>query len=115
MKFALCAAVSAALLGGLGTSVAGATPNTTQYDNPSTTQPAVVKPTVKPTVVGSTKGAHTTAKPTKPVAAVIRTTQPAKQGLPFTGQSLVTFFGVGASLLAAGLFLRFLGRRRTGV
>jgi asparagine N-glycosylation enzyme membrane subunit Stt3 len=111
VRFTLCAAVAAALLGGLGTSVAGATPNTTQYDNPSTTQPAVVKPSV----VGSTKGAHATAKPTKPVAAVIRTTQPAKQGLPFTGQSLVTFFGVGALLLAAGLFLRLLGRRRSGV
>ena len=112
VRFALCAAVAAALLGGLGTSVAGATPNTTQYDNPSMTQPTVVKPTV----VGSTKGARATTKPTtKPVAAVIRTTQPAKQGLPFTGQSLVTFFAVGASLLAAGLFLRFLGRRRTGV
>ena len=109
MRLSLCAAVSAALFGTLGAGVAGATPNTTQYDNPSTSQP---------TVVGSTKAAHVSSKPkpkpAKPVASVIKTTQPAKQGLPFTGMSLVTFFVLGGVLLAAGLFLRFLGRRRTG-
>ena len=113
VRFTLCAVASAALLGGLGAGVAGATPNTTQYDNPATSQP---------TVVGSTKAAHTsskpsakpTTKPAKPVASIIKTTQPAKQGLPFTGMSLVTFFVLGGVLLAAGLFLRLLGRRRTG-
>lgn len=107
MKLSLCAVVSAALFGGLGAGVAGATPNTTQYDNPSTSQP---------TVVGSTKAAHVSSKPkpkTKPVASIIKTTQPSKQGLPFTGLSLVMFFAVGSALLAGGLFLRFLGRRRT--
>lgn len=107
MRFSLCAALSAALLGGLGAGVAGATPNTTQYDNPATSQP---------TVVGSTKAAHVSSKPTKkPVASIIKTTQPAKQGLPFTGLGLITFFALGGALLAGGLVLRFLGRRRTGV
>ena len=105
VRVSLCAAASAALVGALGTGVAAATPNTSQYDNPATSQP---------TVVGSTKAAHVSSKPTKkPVASIIKTTQPAKQGLPFTGLSLVTFFALGAALLAGGLFLRFLARRRT--
>jgi len=106
VRFCLCAAASVALLGGLGAGVAGATPNTTQYDNPATSQP---------TVVGSTKAAHA-AKPSlkaKPAASVIKTTQPTSHGLPFTGLSLVAFVGLGGALLAAGLFVRNLGRRRT--
>ena len=52
--------------------------------------------------------------PPSRAASIIKTTQPAKQGLPFTGMNLVTFFVLGGVLLAAGLFLRLLGRRRTG-
>jgi Flp pilus assembly protein TadG len=80
-------------------SVALATPNSSQYENPSNSAPSV--------------SSHVSgAKTKKPKAPVTKTAVPAvntvtpKHTLPFTGLSLLAFALVGGGLVVSGLALR---------
>jgi hypothetical protein len=120
--------LSLGLLGaGLATSVALAgspSPNDTQYKNPGSTEPIAVQPApktqpsstiaVKPAKAKSSSiavqpapktQASSTGGSTGSVAA------PSNQDLPFTGQNVALFVGLGGVLLAGGLLLRRAGRK----
>jgi hypothetical protein len=82
---------------------AWASPNTTQYSNPSTTTPTVVKPA--PSIVGGVQGK------VKKLAKKPVTTAKASPGpLPFTGIDLSIAAIVGVLLVVTGFAARRLGR-----
>jgi hypothetical protein len=83
-----------------------ASPNTTQYSNPSTTTPTVVTPS---TNVGGTQAKVTKPKPA--ATAPVSTTNKASPGsLPFTGMDLGIAAALGTLLVLTGLVVRRVGR-----
>jgi hypothetical protein len=83
---------------------AWASPNTTQYSNPSKTTPTVVKPA--PSIVGGVQG-----KVKKLAKKPVVTTAKASPGpLPFTGIDLSIAAIVGVLLVVTGFAARRLGR-----
>jgi hypothetical protein len=84
-----------------------ASPNTTQYSNPSTTTPTVVTPAQ----VGGVQAK--VAKPAKKPAASapVSTTRKASPGsLPFTGMDLTVVAILGTLLVLTGIVVRRVAR-----
>jgi hypothetical protein len=80
-----------------GVAIAGS-PNDTQYDNPSTSEPTNVDK-------GGTGGTLGTSAGSPPASTSGGT-------LPFTGQELVLFAGLGGLFILTGLGLRVAARAR---
>jgi hypothetical protein len=96
----LCATIGVTLFVAFapGTAAAGS-PNDTQYDNPSSSEPTNVN---GGGAAGGTEGSQSGA------AGVTKTSGT----LPFTGQDLVLVVGFGGLLILAGLGLRVVARGR---
>jgi hypothetical protein len=88
----------------LGTTVAQATPNTTQYANPAKSSPGVSNATVS--------GAKTKSSAPKTVAPTQSAVSPPKSTLPFTGLDLLVFALAGGALIVTGLGLRRIAASR---
>jgi hypothetical protein len=84
----------------IATSVALATPNSSQYENPAKSAPAVSSH------VSGAKTKKPKAPTTKTAVPAVKTAVTPKQTLPFTGLSLLVFALVGGGLVVSGLALR---------
>ena len=103
LKRKLAAATFAAAFAGVVATPVLASPNTTQYGNPSTKTPTKVTGSVS----GKTVAAKKKATP-KPSPTIVRHASPGS--LPFTGMDLAVVAALGAGLAGAGIGIRALSR-----